>query len=148
MSRRHQERPDGKVAKPHPHSAPAEVAAAQNFIKSETNKRGGDYDFEILQREHDLKQSSDKNRDSYCHCVAESNRRQRTYDTPSTAVLHPKSHGEEPAHSRIDAVIGAEEKERGPAPSVRHGSCVAIRVGGSVAAFQADLVASQIAEIH
>jgi hypothetical protein len=77
--------------KPHLHSAPAEVAAAHNLVKSAAKGCGGDYDFKILQRQHNLKQSSEKNHDANRHRVAESNRRQRTDDCRALFSCIPRA---------------------------------------------------------
>src|SRR5436190_8799295 len=116
MSGRHQKRPDSKFAEPHLHSAPAEMAAAHNPVNTEGYQRTSDYDLDVTQRQNDLDQSGEKNHNADRHRMAQSNRRHRTDDRLCAFLLNAKSDGEEPTHTRVDAVISAEEKQRSPTP--------------------------------
>src|SRR5438552_11723063 len=47
MSRRYQKRPDREIAKSYLHSAPSEVAAAEQLEETEQEQRAGDRDLQI-----------------------------------------------------------------------------------------------------
>ena len=78
--------------------------------------------------------------------MADGDRHQRAQHGAAAALLHPARDGEQPAHGRVDAVVGAEPGQGQPR-RVGASRREAVGVARGVAALQADLVRALAVEL-
>ena len=124
VRRGHQKRPDGQVAEAHLHTDPARVPMPHQAEDSQADQDRGDGVANGCQRQRHAEKRGSQHHAADGQRVAERNGDERSCDCAPLLLLHPQRHREEPAHPRVESVVGAEEQHqpqrRRSQPGVRH----------------------------
>jgi hypothetical protein len=121
---RHQKRPKQKLTGANLHSN-APSMARKKAVQAKCNESECCADLKSDEVDEGA-QYPDRNDDSRDRqCVAHGDRQHRLQHQPATSLLKAASHGEQPTHCWIQAVKGAQTRERPPGPRGihRHREC-------------------------
>ena len=118
----HQEGPQRKLAASDAHSHPARMGAGLHELEEPEGDEGQRSSRAEGTRRRDALHASDHGDDEGDgHGMAEGDGKEGLQDGLAPPLLQADRHGEEPAHPRIHAVVGAEKDERHPRPRLGHG---------------------------
>ena len=100
-----------------------------------------------MQGKHHTSQQSYYDGCRHCQRMSGPKRQQGRKDRPTTALLHPQRHCEQPTHARIDSVERSQPKEQEPLRDcylMHLGSRKAVRIGRCIAALQVHLMRTEV----
>ena len=119
---RHEEGPDTQLARAYTHAHPAWMGARpQQLEHSEQDEHQGPEDAHGPGRCQGLDPAHQRDHERDRRGMAERDGGQRLHDRLPALVLKAARDREEPAHPRVHAVVGAEQRERDPGPGGGHG---------------------------